>query len=107
MFLGCFSGMGTGPSLVCHKVRGTMTSESYGAKFLPLIKHEISMRPNATLMLDNTPCHKAARTMRNLDGLNKISCSGEHSYLIEPHQVAMEYNERSSSNKMSRRRKGI
>lgn len=46
-----------------------MTSQSYCARVLPLINHEIQVKPNLILMQDNAPCHKAQNTAAEFDRL--------------------------------------
>lgn len=53
MFWGSFSGTGKGPCLVWDKSWGNMTSESYCARVLPLISHEMQSKPHLGLMQDN------------------------------------------------------
>ena len=69
MFWGSFSKTEKGPCVVWEKLWGSMTSESYCERILPLIRHEMDLKPHLILMQDNAPCHKAARTMREFDRL--------------------------------------
>ena len=69
MFWGSFSGNEKGPCLFWYKSWGNLTSQSYCARALPLINHEIQVKPYLILMQDNAPCHKAQNTVTELDRL--------------------------------------
>ena len=46
-----------------------MTSQSYCARVLPLINHEILVKPNLIFMQDNASCQNAQNTVTELDRL--------------------------------------
>lgn len=94
-----------------------MTSERYSAKILPLIRHEISMKPIAILIKNNAPCQKTAKTMKGLDGLNINYMSfPAFSLLLNPieslwntmkDQIAMRYREEGRNPRCQGRRMPI
>lgn len=66
MFWGCFAGPEKGPCLFWEKEWGSIDSENYCQKIVPLIDGMVSMRPWLSVMQDNAPPHAAARTMEEM-----------------------------------------
>jgi transposase len=72
MFWGSFSGTTKGPALFWEKDWGTITSESYQERVVPLIQGWINQRrqqdwaEELILMQDNAPSHNARDTLREL-----------------------------------------
>ena len=66
MFWGCFAGPEKGPCLYWEKEWGSIDSETYYQKIVPLIDGMVSMRPWLSVMQDNAPPHAAARTMEEM-----------------------------------------
>lgn len=63
MFWGCFAGNEKGPCLSWEKQDwGSITSETYCERILPLIDGMIYMRPWLLMMQDNAPSHSAKDT---------------------------------------------
>ncbi|KAI0998401.1 hypothetical protein K3495_g9794 [Podosphaera aphanis] len=63
MFWGSFAGIEEGPWLFWEKEWGSITSESYSQRIVPLIDGMVSMRPWVSVMQDNAPSHSAAGTI--------------------------------------------
>ena len=67
MFWASFFGNEKGPCLFWEKQWGTITSSFYSNRIVPLIHGMITMEPRLSVMQDNAPPHKAARTMEELE----------------------------------------
>ncbi|KAI0993403.1 hypothetical protein K3495_g14781 [Podosphaera aphanis] len=63
MFWGSFAGIEEGPWLFWEKEWGSITSESYSQRLVPLIDGMVTMRPWVSVMQDNAPSHSAAGTI--------------------------------------------
>ena len=66
MFWGCFAGPEKGPCLFWEKEWGSINSQKYCEKIVPLIDGMVSMRPWLSVMQDNAPAHTAAITMEDM-----------------------------------------
>ena len=66
MFWGSFIGFEKGPKLVWEKSWGTIDSEQYCKRIVPLIADEVSRRPGMLLMQDNAPPHSSKMTVTEL-----------------------------------------
>ena len=66
MFWGFFVGCEKGPCLIWEKEWGSIDSEGYCQKTVPLIDGMVSMRPWVTVMQDNAPGHSSSRTREEL-----------------------------------------
>ncbi|KAI0996134.1 hypothetical protein K3495_g12047 [Podosphaera aphanis] len=55
MFWGSFAGIEEGPCLFWEKERGSITSESYSQRIVPLIDGMVTMRPWVSVTQDNAP----------------------------------------------------
>lgn len=64
MFWGSFAGTEKGPYLFWEKDWGSIDSEQYCQKIVPLIDGMVRLRPFLSVMQDNAPSHSAARTMQ-------------------------------------------
>ena len=71
---GCFGvlffGRDKGPCLFGEKEWRSITAVSCSERIEPLMHGMVSMRQDLQVMQDNAPSHKAARTMRELNGRN-------------------------------------
>ena len=63
MFCGCIAGTEQGASLFWEKEWGTLTSDTYSQRIVPLIHGMVSMKPQLSVMQDNAPAHTSAVTM--------------------------------------------
>ncbi|CCU81284.1 transposable element tc3 transposase [Blumeria hordei DH14] len=66
MFWGCFAGPEKGPCLFREKEWGSINSQKYCEKIVPLIDGMVSMRPWLSVMQDNASAHAIARTMEDM-----------------------------------------
>lgn len=66
MFWGCFNGTTKGPSLFWEKEWGSINSESYCERILPLIHGWIRLNPGLLFMQDSAPGHTAQSTIQEL-----------------------------------------
>ena len=66
MFWGCIAGTEQGASLFWEKEWGTITSDTYSQKIVPLIHGMVPMKPQLSVMQDNAPAHTSAVTMNEL-----------------------------------------
>ncbi|KAI1007019.1 hypothetical protein K3495_g1200 [Podosphaera aphanis] len=62
MFWASFFGNEKGPSLFWEKEWGSITSSSYSDRIVPLIHDMVTSEPRLSVLQDNAPPHKAART---------------------------------------------
>ncbi|KAI0994037.1 hypothetical protein K3495_g14146 [Podosphaera aphanis] len=63
MFWGSFTGKEEGPCLFWEKEWGSITSDSYCQRIVPLIDGMVSMRPWISVMQDNAPPYVASKTI--------------------------------------------
>ena len=70
MFWGCFAGSRKGRCLLWEKGWGTLNSDAYCERIVPLIESELSERSSTSLMQDNAPPHTASQTIRKLAEIN-------------------------------------
>ncbi|KAI0993491.1 hypothetical protein K3495_g14693 [Podosphaera aphanis] len=63
MFWGSFAGIEEGPCLFWEKKWGSITSESYSQRIVPLIDGMVTMRPWVSVMQDNAPSYSATGTI--------------------------------------------
>ncbi|KAI0997625.1 hypothetical protein K3495_g10559 [Podosphaera aphanis] len=63
MFWGSFAGIEEGPCLFWEKEWGSITSETYPPRIVPLIDGMVTMRQWVSVMQDNPPSHSAAGTI--------------------------------------------
>ncbi|KAI1007552.1 hypothetical protein K3495_g672 [Podosphaera aphanis] len=66
MFWGCIAGTEQGASLFWEKEWGTITSDTYSQRIVPLIHGMVSMKSQLSVMQDNAPAHASAATMNEL-----------------------------------------
>ena len=66
MLWGSFAGSEKGPCLFCEKEWGNIDSEGYCQRIVPLIHGMVSLRPGLSIMQENAPVHKSAKTMEDL-----------------------------------------
>ncbi|KAI1001612.1 hypothetical protein K3495_g6587 [Podosphaera aphanis] len=66
MFWGCIAGTEQGASLFWEKKWGTITSDTYSLRIVPLIHGMVSMKPQLSVMQNNAPAHASAVTMNEL-----------------------------------------
>ena len=66
MFWGCIAGTEQSASLFWEKEWGTITSDTYSQRIVPLIHGMVSMKPQLSVMQDNAPAHASAATMNEL-----------------------------------------
>ncbi|VDB93961.1 Bgt-20109 [Blumeria graminis f. sp. tritici] len=66
MFWGCFAGPEKGLCLFWEKECGSIISQKYCGKIVPIIDGTVSMRPWLSLMQDNASAHAAAITMEDI-----------------------------------------
>lgn len=66
MFWGSFAGAEKGSCLFWEKDWGTIDSERYCEKIVPLIDGMVSMMPWLSVMLDNAPAHACDRTIEEM-----------------------------------------
>ena len=66
MFWGCIAGTEQGISLLWEKEWGTITSDTYSQRIVPLIHGMVSLKPQLSVMQDNAPAHASAITMNEL-----------------------------------------
>jgi len=67
MFWGCFSANIKGPSLFWEKEWGTIKSENYCERVVPLIQGWIRLNPGLQFMQDNAPAHSARATIEEFE----------------------------------------
>jgi transposase len=66
MFWGCFAGSEKGPGIFWEKEWGTISSETYRERIVPIIHGWLRLRPDLRLMQDNAKGHTANSTMQEL-----------------------------------------
>jgi hypothetical protein len=66
MFWGCFAGNEKGPGIFWEKEWGSINSESYCERIVPLIHGWLRLRPRLRLMQDNAKPHIARMTTQEL-----------------------------------------
>ncbi|VCU41062.1 Bgt-51498 [Blumeria graminis f. sp. tritici] len=66
MFWGCFAWPEKGPCLFSEKKWGSINSQKYCEKVVPLIDSMVSMRTWLSVMQDNAPTAALARTMEDM-----------------------------------------
>ena len=66
MFWACFAGDVDGPFIFWEKEWGTIDSESYSARIIPIVHGWIRMHPSLQFMQDNAPGHAAKATIQEL-----------------------------------------
>jgi transposase len=64
MFWACFSSYKKGPCLFWEKEWGTISSESYSERVVPLIEGWIRLNPGLRFMQDNAPAHASESTIQ-------------------------------------------
>ncbi|KAI0993467.1 hypothetical protein K3495_g14717, partial [Podosphaera aphanis] len=60
MIWGCIAGTEQGASLFWEREWGTITSDTYSQRIVPLIHGMVSMKPQLSVMQDNAPAHASA-----------------------------------------------
>ncbi|VCU39638.1 Bgt-50923 [Blumeria graminis f. sp. tritici] len=63
VFTGCFAGPEKGPYLFWEREWGSINSQKYCEKIVPLVNGMVSMRPWLSVVQDNAPARTAASTM--------------------------------------------
>jgi len=66
MFWGCFAGSEKGPGVFWEKEWGTISSETYCERIIPIIHGWLRLRPHLSLMQDNAKGHSARATTHEL-----------------------------------------
>ncbi|KAI1005319.1 hypothetical protein K3495_g2899 [Podosphaera aphanis] len=66
MFWGCIAGTEQGASLFWEEEWGTITSDNYSQRIVPLIHGMVSMKAQLSVMQDNAPAHASAVTTNEL-----------------------------------------
>lgn len=75
MFWGSFFGNEKGPFLFWEKAWGTITSEKYCQKIVPLIQEAMDSNRSLSLMHDGAPSHSSRATMSELDRRGIVAIS--------------------------------
>jgi len=66
MFWGCFAGNQKGPCVFWEKEWGSINSQSYCERIVPLVHGWLRMNPALVFMQDGAPGHSAAATLEDL-----------------------------------------